>query len=429
MDIAYDKIKFNKALVWTGHSSSVRSHNIFKDRTDFVAYRDMFEQCFCKIALLRGDFGDVEMRPLIPPYEPNLKLDTLLANNSWAIDRIKSGKNLFGIIRKGGKLQDTEYYKTFMSAGAKHNSVQRKFNRVRKIYNRVRKANKFIGQNPHQWSGHDFPQVIDYWGYQKNLDGTHRRMVMYALNYDECPCLVLNVDDVSKSALKGLPSLLYDKWHWFVDKIAEAKGETMDKSKQVRSLSGEKGWYQWIDLGDGTTTKAKTHHRAKRRTISLVKWIQKLVDVDDVVLDIGCNAGIHSLIAGEICKRVQGVEVVKSYVKQANWVKEEWERKIGRDLSHVTFHTLDINKRLELLNDKTFLIASKVLYHKAFRAGIPAFMKAVKKSPIKTILVQGHTTRGSLGQISGMKSLLQNHGFSFELLEDVEEYPIAVGTR
>lgn len=191
--------------------------------------------------------------------------------------------------------------------------------------------------------------------------------------------------------------------------------------------------YQWIDL-DGFRGSSKF---AKIRTIPLVKWIEKLVRPDDHVLDIGCNAGWHSIIAAQRAKTVVGTEIVAEWASRATRIKAVWEQQHGQKLPGLHFLACDVTYNLHLLKDITLIIAAKVLYHKGFRKNANKFMKAVQESPTRIILAQGHslTSRGRLGTEKGMFRLFKKYGFKPQLLERVDgvrkknEYPIVVARR
>jgi SAM-dependent methyltransferase len=188
-------------------------------------------------------------------------------------------------------------------------------------------------------------------------------------------------------------------------------------------------WYQHIDMGSGEgAVTAGSDSRARRRTDSFLAWIPRVVQPQDHVLDVGCNAGLFSFAAGEICRQVTGVEIDKHFLAQARFVQNTW-RKQGRPVDRVQIIEADIAQRLDLLDQATLLLASKVLYHKWLAPHLHNLMAAVARSPIDRVLAQGHTTQGELGTTRGMQRLFAEYGFRCELLEDVDEYPIVLARR
>lgn len=203
--------------------------------------------------------------------------------------------------------------------------------------------------------------------------------------------------------------------------------------KQIRRLNsklrGGRKWYQYIELGESITTgETNGAERAKLRTESFAKYIPRVVTKNDKVLDIGCNAGLFSLIAGQICRSVLGMEVDKRFIAQANFVKELWAKQ-NKKVSNVAFRTCDILNHLDIINDFDVILASKVLYHKHLIYGLHDLMKAIQSSKARAILAQGHTTQGEIGTVDGMKRLFEKYAFEAKVLENIPEYPIVLGVR
>ena len=197
--------------------------------------------------------------------------------------------------------------------------------------------------------------------------------------------------------------------------------------RKVEEFKERRKWYQSINIGN-TRTISNSDLRASIRTDRLLKFIPQLLKPNDRVIDIGCNAGLYSLTAAQICKEVLGVDVSKEFIKQANFVKSVWEQE-NKKVSNVTFKGCDILKELELMNNFDVVFACKVLYHRKFVEGIHDFMTAVKKSKARVILAQGHVTQPKYGNIESMTGLFNKHGFDVIVLENIPEYPIVLATR
>ena len=208
------------------------------------------------------------------------------------------------------------------------------------------------------------------------------------------------------------------------------KKKIIKKTKRLNSKRKEgRRWYQSINLGHGiTTTEISGGERAKLRTESFAKFIPQVVTKNDKVLDIGCNAGLFSLIAGQICQSVLGVEIDEKFIAQANFVKELWAEQ-NKKVSNVDFKNFNILDHLDIIDNFDVIFAGKVLYHKHLVYRLPDLMKAIQSSNVRAILAQGHTTQGEIGTINGMKALFEKHGFETKVLEDIPEYPIVLATR
>lgn len=187
-------------------------------------------------------------------------------------------------------------------------------------------------------------------------------------------------------------------------------------------------WYQHVEVSAGGLSTAQRDPRARRRTDSFLAWIPRVVRPADRVFDIGCNAGLFSFAAGEICQSVVGVELDRHFVAQARLVEASW-RQAGRPADRVRIIQGDVAAHLDLLADRTLVLASKVLYHKWLAAHLDELLRSIERSPADRVLAQGHVTQGELGTAAGMARLFAQYGFRSELLDDVPEYPIVLARR
>ena len=201
------------------------------------------------------------------------------------------------------------------------------------------------------------------------------------------------------------------------------------RSKLLGSkLTGRK-WYQSVELVDGSSATTTTKdERAKLRTNSFSRWIPKIAEPTDRVVDLGCNAGLFCCEAAQICDAVVGIEVDKTFVAQARLLLDNWKKQ-GKKVENIEIVHGDVTEDLSLLKETTLLFASKVLYHKGLGDRLHVLMEGIRQSKIDRILAQGHTTQGELGSYEGMERLFAEYGFTTEMLEDVFEYPIVLARR
>ena len=197
--------------------------------------------------------------------------------------------------------------------------------------------------------------------------------------------------------------------------------------KKIEEFKKRRKWYQSINIGS-IRTIPDSDLRASIRTDNLLKFIPQLLKPNDRVIDIGCNAGLYSLTAAQICKEVLGVDVSEEFIEQANFVKSVW-RQENKKVSNVTFRVCDILKELELINNFDVVFVCKVLYHREFVAGIHDFMMTVKKSKVRAILAQGHVTQPKYSNIESMTGLFNKYEFDVIVLENIPEYPIVLAIR
>lgn len=206
---------------------------------------------------------------------------------------------------------------------------------------------------------------------------------------------------------------------------------TRMKAKMLGSKLWGRKWYQTVNLGEGISTHDLAGggiDRATLRTESFQKWVTKVVKPADSIVDVGCNAGLFTLEAAQICNRAVGVEYDKDFVNQAAFLKRAWDKQ-GKSVGNVEFIHGSIADHLAVIQEATVLFASKVLYHKNLGEDLFRLMEAVQASKIDRILAQGHVTQGTLGSIAGMTQLFKDYGFSTEVLEEIDEYPILLATR
>lgn len=195
-------------------------------------------------------------------------------------------------------------------------------------------------------------------------------------------------------------------------------------------LLGGRRWYQYIDFGGGVTTKRMAGPRAVKRTESFLRLIadKSLFSSSDRVLDIGSNAGLFSLEMGQTCADVVGVEIDLGFYSQAVFLKEMYRQR-GKKVDNVRFIHGDLLNHLDVIKDRTIIIASKVLYHPKLGNTVQAIMEATRGSSVHTVLIQGHTTQGQLGGHDGVGELMAKYGFELSPVDHDDEYPIAVARK
>ncbi len=205
-----------------------------------------------------------------------------------------------------------------------------------------------------------------------------------------------------------------------------------EMEKKIKRLSSRfrRGvpWYQCVDFECGASTEPRSRGKARQRTESFIPLISKYLKAEDKVLDLGCNAGLFTYLASEICQEAVGVEIHEGFYRQAEFVREALVSE-GHELSKATIRLCNVIENLDLLKNVTVVFASKVLYHKNLGDGLYDLMKAIEISPARLILAQGHVTQGEIGQSDGMRNLFGRYGFEYELVTDDPDYPVAVGSR
>ncbi len=235
---------------------------------------------------------------------------------------------------------------------------------------------------------------------------------------------------------------------------------TISRSEIRRAIESYDRWYQNIRFGFMLETN-----------FSFVTWLKSLllpgrINKDDKnrvlisnlpdlrgkrVIDIGCNSGLYSVEAS--CRGaayVLGVDRSPVAIEQAKLVASIFKR-MGRPVGEIEFLQVDdIQKHLELLDDKDALIAPCVLYH---LGPLAEFKARVAASRISTVVLQGNTRRlANLGEynnpasphyeagrqtwgnilcdVPGMSEFMADIGFRVErTIPSASCYPIVIGSR
>ena len=196
----------------------------------------------------------------------------------------------------------------------------------------------------------------------------------------------------------------------------------------IRFFGGRR-WYQYIEFQKNITTKYFVKERGIIRTNKFLMFLDNFeFHLEDKVLDIGSNAGLFCLKISTKVSDVIGVELDSGFHRQAMFVKEYFSKDNDK-YDNVKLINLDLTDKLELIDDRTIIFASKVLYHKNLGEKLYKLMDRIQQSLVHTIILQGHTTQGEIGQNDGMENLMKDYGFSFEIIEDHHEYPVAIARR
>jgi len=205
--------------------------------------------------------------------------------------------------------------------------------------------------------------------------------------------------------------------------------DTLDETikERVEELEKKRKWYQSIQIGD-IRTISDSDLRASIRTDSVLKFIPQILEPDDRVLDIGCNAGLHSITAAQYSTEVVGMDISKEFIEQAEFLKSVWETD-NDSVTNVSFKVGDVLEELESISNFSVIFTLKVLYHTGFVKGIHEFMSAIERSQVRAILAQGHVTQPQYSTISSMKELFDKYGFTTIVLENIPEYPIVLAIR
>lgn len=187
-------------------------------------------------------------------------------------------------------------------------------------------------------------------------------------------------------------------------------------------------WYQYFETPDGITNFRYVKDRGKRRTELMLDALRRLeFDPKDVVVDVGSNAGCFGIALSPHVARVYGVELDGKFHRQAEYLKALFSRYKNLD-NHIPICG-DINEYGQVIESANIALLSKVVYHENLGGKQESLLDKIFHKGMHTVVLQGHTTQGPLGEIAFMEELLSRYGFrEIHRVEDAE-YPILIGRR
>lgn len=187
-------------------------------------------------------------------------------------------------------------------------------------------------------------------------------------------------------------------------------------------------WYQYFETPNGLNNYRYVEERGKIRTSLMVNVLDKLeFKKDDVVLDVGSNAGLYGIELSSRVGKIYGIELDKKFYKHAKFLKNIFSE--FNDLSNHILINGDINDNFNYVSEATVTILGKVIYHKNLNDNQDNILDTIFHSNLRMIILQGHTTQGDYGEVDFMKDTLNKYGFRIHLESYHDEYPIMVGVR
>ena len=71
------------------------------------------------------------------------------------------------------------------------------------------------------WRPEDFPWAINYFGYIKKRDGSHRRMIMSYFGSKTIDTVVVDFEKLSKKDLENSITYLRNNFEWFYNEVKD----------------------------------------------------------------------------------------------------------------------------------------------------------------------------------------------------------------
>ena len=246
------------------------------DPTDFASYREAFERCVVEVGILSGKLGEIRPVKILDERDHSDFARAMGIDECW-LNRIETAQGFLASYEKLGReqflhheVQDSDLYKEALAAhkeagGCEHMLLLKAFcqaiirdlkaaprfstrlfldlvrgdepDRAFRAAYAVRiqgfldmfdnmkaagglvPASKCAADNEREWSPRDYPWAIDYFGYVKKRDGSHRRAIMHYLGSDAIDTLVVSVGKVEVAHVKALAPSLADGYDRFVSEV------------------------------------------------------------------------------------------------------------------------------------------------------------------------------------------------------------------
>jgi len=213
-DPDYPKIKYiNNVDVWTFNQTGKQNFkpckhlwNTYKTKRSLSMEIRILEHCLIETGIALGKLGVLKYMTVLPT-NPKHKLAQIAGAGEfvWTLRRMGYARQLFGVWETYHsnkkqfmrKLAKTKYYKT----------EKKLHGRIRKGIFQMYKNMKEFGQLVHNpKSSHpssnnlyyyDIPLAIDYFGYIKPRNGSHRRMVAHALGWKKLLTIVVDFNAIN----------------------------------------------------------------------------------------------------------------------------------------------------------------------------------------------------------------------------------------
>ncbi len=368
-----------------------------------------------------------------------------------------------------GRFRDTGYFQDQLKRSDEKKALLKLF-RYRQLYNSIK--NHGFRFDPEEMTGLPFIFIANNpedttattsleRDFVARIDGTHRASVARYLGYRELPVQVIQPED-----LLGL-STLPDEIRVYLERLQPYHGDVVDFvpinqnrvsiEKAVREMSN---WYQDIEFLPRirTLTPEPSSFKKIKRTIfrpeqplkneALMSALPDLTGKH--VLDVGCNAGMHSLHARwRGAESVLGIDLEQKRIDQANLTKELFSG-LGYRTDNTEFRRANLMEDFEILEGIDTIMACCMLYHVG---PVDALKQAIRASDVNLFLFQCNTVRGNkigkknrpghwayeehnktwgnvLGTIEGGKQFLSDIGFTVrKITMPHKQFPTLVAVR
>ena len=208
------------------HHDGLLPLSAYTNKLTFENFLHVFERFVVEKLILDGVIGELKSCKLASTETPFAES---MGYNYRNKTRIECAKEFFDIYQLQGKekffsdgIFQTEFYKVANQSpgiGRAKRLVQ-----MYDVFSYCGGAVPTLEPRPDDiYYRSDFPWCIQYFDYQKQRDGSHRRMIFSALGFDSIPSIIVNVNELTDADLQYAPKYVRDNFIWFIDYIEKLR--------------------------------------------------------------------------------------------------------------------------------------------------------------------------------------------------------------
>jgi hypothetical protein len=221
-----------------------------KKKLDFNEYREIFERCYVEVEIMKGTVGVIRQVPLSLDSNEKTEFAKKMGVNEHSNARVNSAIEFFDLYEKNGEsdflnkkiYEKTDFWRTISTSNETWLSRLRSFilfdyeNKKRivpllRMYknmktikdlvpNALNKTIKYAIYHPD-----DFPWSINYFGYIKKRDGSHRRMIMKYFGATAVDEIVVDFDKITIYDLDDSLPYLKNNFEWYYNEVKNTSKE------------------------------------------------------------------------------------------------------------------------------------------------------------------------------------------------------------
>jgi hypothetical protein len=224
--------------------------NLNEEQLDFEEYREIFERCVIEVGIMRGTLGSIQPVPLTPTSIDETDFARKMGLNKHSEARVESAIEFFNLYEKHGEKEflkqklykQTQFWRTISKGtGTLPSKIMKIFSpghedrkRIMPLLQMYKNMKVIRDLVPHAldkkikysvYYPEDFPWSINYFGYIKKRDGSHRRMIMKYFGAATVDEIVVDFEKITLNDLAGTIPYLKNNFEWFYNEVLTASKE------------------------------------------------------------------------------------------------------------------------------------------------------------------------------------------------------------